>query len=68
MQGPLTQLQKEGVPAEIVEAMKDALDCNLYFFGKQVTTAGMYLILGGTVTVLIAAYVLLHTLNSRRPK
>ena len=65
MQGPLAQLQKEGVPAELIEKMKDGLDCNLYFFGERVTASGMYLILGGTVAVLLAVYILLHKLRSR---
>lgn len=65
MQGALAEMQKQGVPGSAVEAMKDALDCNLYFFGKQVSTTAMYLILCGTVAVLIGAYVLMHRFRKR---
>lgn len=46
--------------------MKDALDCNLYFFGSHVGIPVMYLILGGTVAALIAAYILLNVLKTRK--
>lgn len=65
MQGPLAELQKQGVPGSAVEAMKDALDCNLYFFGEQVSITAMYLILCGTVAVLVGAYVLMHRFRKR---
>jgi multidrug/hemolysin transport system permease protein len=63
MQGPLAEMLEQGVPEPVVDAMKDALDCNLYFFGGRVSTSAMYLILGGTVAVLIGVYVLMHKLR-----
>ena len=65
MQGALAQMQSQGVPAEVVESMKDGLDCNLYFFGEQVGIPTMYFILGGTVAVLIAVYVLMNSLKKK---
>lgn len=66
MQGALEELQSQGVPAEAVAAMKDALDCNLYFFGEQVSIPVMYLILGGATALLIAVYILINAVNKRR--
>ena len=54
-----------GFPAEVVEAIRDSVDCNLYFFGNKVSQPAMYLILCGSIVLLIALYVLL---NSRRGK
>lgn len=54
MQGALAEMQNQGIPAEVVESIKDSLDCNLYFFGNPVTIPLMYLILGISVCVLIA--------------
>lgn len=56
MQGALAEMQNQGIPAEVIESIKDSLDCNLYFFGEQVNMPTMYLILGGTIAVLIAVY------------
>ena len=60
MQGVLAQMQNQGIPAEIVEEIKDSLDCNLYFFGNQVEVSTMYIILGITIAVLIGFYILLN--------
>ncbi len=66
MQGALAEMENQGVPAEVVESIKDSLDCNLYFFREQVTVPAMYAILGITVAVLIGAYILLHTVKKNR--
>ena len=60
MQGALAEMQRHGVSASVVESIKDTLDCNLYFFGERVSVSAMYLILGGTVALLVGIYVLLH--------
>lgn len=61
MQGVLAEMQNQGIPTGIIEQIKDSLDCNLYFFGNQVSTSTMYMILGITVVVLIGIYILLNT-------
>ena len=65
MQGALSKMQKQGIPAEIIKSLKDSLDCNLYFFEKQVSVTAMYLILGGTVAVLIGVYILMNSLKKK---
>lgn len=65
MQGVLVEMQNQGVPAEVLESIKDSLDCNLYFFGDQVSVPMMYLILSSTVTVLIAVYILMNALKKK---
>ncbi len=61
MQGVLAEMQKQGIPREIMEEIKDSLDCNLYFFENQVSTSTMYMILGFAVAILISTYILLNT-------
>lgn len=65
MQGTLAEMQNQGIPAEVIESIKDSLDCNLYFFEEQVAMPTMYLILGGTVAVLIAVYVLMNSFKKK---
>lgn len=65
MQGALSELQSQGIPSEVVESIKDSLDCNLYFFGDQVSEPTMYLIIGGTVAALVAVYILMNALKKR---
>ena len=65
LRGALTEMQNQGVPAEIVGSITDSLDCNLYFFGSQVSVPTMYLVLGGSVAVLVGIYVLMNAMKKK---
>ena len=52
MQGALAEMKNQGIPPEVIEKLKDSLDCNLYFFGSQVNIGTMYMILGISFLVL----------------
>lgn len=60
MQGVLAEMQNQGIPSDVIEKIKDSLDCNLYFFGNQVTISTMYMVLSITIVVLIGIYILLN--------
>lgn len=66
MQGALAEMEKEGIPAELIGELKNALDCNLYFFEKQVNMPAMYGILVATIIILIAVYILLNALQKNK--
>lgn len=65
MSGAFDELSNIGVPADEINAIKDAIDCNFYFFGDKVEQPVMYMIIGGSVVVLIAAYILLNILKRK---
>lgn len=60
MRGVFAEMEEEGIPLEVVESMKDVIDCNLYFFDDKVKIGTMYAILIATVAVLIGAYIVLN--------
>ena len=66
LRGAIDELGKAGVPENILEEMRSALDCSVDFFGKTVPEEVMYLILVGTVLLLIGVYILLNAL--RKPQ
>lgn len=66
MRGVLGEMQTSGVPKEIIENIKDSLDCNIYFFGNEVKIGGMYIILAATVVILLSVYILLNILKSKK--
>ena len=68
LRGVFGEMEAQGFPAEAVEAIRDAVDCNLYFFGDRVEPGAMYAVLGGAVVVLIAVYVLLNVLRGAKQK
>ena len=60
MRGAYVEMLDQGNPKEVVESLKDSVDCNIYFFGNKVDIETMYLILGGTIILLVAIYVILN--------
>ncbi len=66
LRGVFAQMEEIGFPQEVVEAIRDSIDCNVYFFGNQVTVPAMYGILLGSAAILIAVYVLMQIGKGRR--
>lgn len=60
MGGAIKELENQGVPKESIEALRDAMDCNLYFFGNKVDTSVMFIILSLSTILLIGAYILIN--------
>ena len=65
MNGALTEMENIGIPSAVVDSIRDGVDCNVYFFGDKVDVPIMYLILGGSVAVLVAAYIIMNSLRKR---
>lgn len=66
MRGVFEAMEKEGLPGEVINSAKDAVDCNIYFFGNVVSIPVMYLVLALSVIALIGIYVLLNTVKARQ--
>lgn len=66
MRGVFAEMENVGFPPDVVDSLRDAIDCNLYFFDHKVELGAMYLILGVTVAVLIGVYILLNSLKKAR--
>ena len=63
--GVLAEMNLEGVPAEVIESIKDSIDANLYFSGERVESYVMYLIVAATTALLIGAYVLINAVRKK---
>ena len=66
MRGALDEMGSSGVPSQVIDAIRDGIDCNIYFSGEAVSQGTMYLILAGSVVVVTEAYVLIHALCKPR--
>lgn len=66
LRGVYHEMKQIGFPAEVIEGIKDGIDCNLYFFDNLVSHSAMYAILGGSVAVLTAAYVFINVLRRKK--
>ncbi|MBE6538952.1 MAG: ABC transporter permease [Ruminococcaceae bacterium] len=65
MNGVFREMERIHFPKDAIESIKDGIDCNLYFFGDKVSISAMYAILGGTVALLILAYILLNKFKKK---
>lgn len=54
----LNELSNFNVPIEIVNELKNGLDCNVSFFGNNISISNMYLIMIITIILLLIIYVL----------
>ena len=66
MRGVLAEMENEGLPTEFVESVKDNFDCNLFFFDNKIDMPIMYAVIGCTVAVLIAIYIVMNIIKSRK--
>lgn len=64
--GAYREMACVGIPAEVIEAIRDSIDCNLYFFGRSVSIGGMYAVLVGATLLLVGLYVLLNAVRRER--
>ena len=60
MGATLDEMNTQSVPHEVTDALRDLLDCNIYFFGRSVPEPAMYAILASSIVILVAIYVLLN--------
>ncbi|MDO5541389.1 MAG: ABC transporter permease [Eubacteriales bacterium] len=66
LRGVFEEMGNQGFPNEIVEAIKDSVDCNLYFFGEKVALSNMYFILVVSVMAAVAIYVVINVLFGKK--
>lgn len=66
LRGVFAEMSKQGFSPEVIEKIKDSVDCNIYFFGSQVSQGIKYAILLGSIALLISAYVLINFLHKKK--
>ena len=66
MNAAIEALEKEGVAKETINALRDAMDCNIYFFDKHVNVSMMYLILSFSILILIVTYILINKFHNKK--
>ena len=65
LRGVFEEMDRQGFPEAVVEAIRDSVDCNLYFFGSPVSIPAMYGVVCGAVAALVIAYVVLNACGAR---
>lgn len=68
LRGVFAEMGAQDFPEQVVEAIRDSVDCNLYFFGGKVKLYAMYLVLFASIVFLVGLYVLINFLSGRKQK
>lgn len=66
MNGAFREMKSVGIPSNVVEMIRDGIDCNLYFFDNKIEVPAMYIILTLTTVAFVCIYVALNALK-RKP-
>lgn len=64
--GVFSEMKSQGFPTEVVEAIKDSVDCNLYFLEEKVSVNHMYLILVSAIGAAILIYIGMNILAGKK--
>lgn len=65
LRGVFEEMTKQDFPDEVVEGIKEGVDCSIKFFGHDVSIAAMYIVVAVSAIVLIGAYILVDALKKR---
>ncbi len=65
MNGVFREMKNIGIPKEIIDGVKEGIDCKLYFYDHPVDMHIMYIILCSTIIALIAIYILINYLKKK---
>ena len=66
MRSSFAKMSEINIPNELVDGIKKSLDCDLYFFDKQVPLYAMYIILACSVLLITAAYILVCRIKNKK--
>ena len=66
LRGVFAEMEVRGFPSQVVEAIKDSVDCNLYFFGDKVGLGSMYGVLIAAIVLAVALYVGMNLLPGKK--
>ncbi|MDD7293206.1 MAG: ABC transporter permease [Clostridiaceae bacterium] len=66
MRGAFAEMESLGFPDEAMKGIRDAFDCNLYFFEKSVSVGAMYAVLCASITALLLIYIIFNILSKRK--
>ncbi len=65
LNGPLKEMEKAGLNSEIIEAIRNTVDCNIYINDKKVEIWIMYLIVIGAIVLISSVYLIAYRLKNK---
>ena len=66
LNGVLTEMEGQGVPAEVTDYIRDFLDCAIYFNDKEVPEPAKYAVVLISALALMGIYIALNVIKNRK--
>lgn len=66
LNGVYAEMSSSGFPDDVVDSIRDSIDCNLYFFGNRVSIGCMYAVLFGAIVLFAALYTIINAVGRKR--
>ncbi|MDY4754778.1 MAG: ABC transporter permease [Candidatus Faecousia sp.] len=66
LRGVFQEMESQGFPTVVVDAIRDSVDCNLYFFDKKMELSGMYLVLVASILIFVGLYIVMAVLSGKK--
>ena len=66
LNGVYKKMAVSNFPPDVIQGIKDSVDCNLYFFGNKVSLGAMYGVLIVSIVVLVGVFVLINKFRRRK--
>ena len=66
MRGAFDEMLAQGFPQEMVNAMKDSIDCNIYFFENAVSIFSMYAVITISALIILGVYIFIHRRSDKK--
>jgi multidrug/hemolysin transport system permease protein len=66
LRGVFEAMEEANIPQQAVDGLRAAADCQLSFFGNTVEQWVMYLVLAGSIVLMVAAFVVIMALAERK--
>ena len=60
------EMEEIGLPDEIITALRDTVDANLYLFDKEISVGVMYAVTVGSILLFVGAFILAHNLYGKK--
>ena len=64
--GVYRKMENTGFPNEVVEGIRESVDCKILFFGNNVSIGAMYGVLIGAIVLLIAVYIVINIIKAKK--
>ena len=66
LRGAFAEMEAQEISPELIEEMRDAIDCNIYVFDQKVEPSVMLCVLVASIVVFLGAYVLLNVQKMKK--